>query len=770
MTMKKTIALAVALLMSVPLSEQAEAKSKKNKQDEPTQSQEAEKVEDPAPKSQTPVKVYNISLKQLGQGSSVELRGTEGERSFPFTVRSDEVITSAKIRYGLTYSPALLPDLSHVKVLVNNELVGVVPLPREDATKGIVREDKIDPRFFADFNQLTFKLIGHYTRDCEDPFHSSLWARLSNTTYLELTVAPIELANDLGLLPAPFFDRRDSSRLDLPFVLPPSPSMDLLKNAGAVASWFGHLASYRGARFPVAAQGLPKGNAVVFATGKEAPAGVQLPLISGPTLMVVPNPVSPRHKLLLVMGRDTAELRTATEALTLGQIALSGPSAVIKNLKEPELRKAYDAPKWLPTHRPVKFGELATMDSLQVSGLTPDLIRINMRVAPDLFTWQRDGVPIDLRYRFTPRPTVDKSTLNIGINDGFVRALSLSGADIEKGKIKESVLLFFKEGHRYAQEEVQVPTFRIGAENQLQFHFFYDYPKQGACKDVYLDNVRSAIDPDSTIDFSNIPHYASFPNLAFVANAGFPFTKFADLQDTAIVMPDRAGPQETEVYLNMMGRMGESTGYPVLNSHLIRGSDAEKFADKDFLIIATAGNQPLLKQWAKYMPMSIDETGNRLQLPKGFLRILARWGGKDIDDVERRSGELLAATGNGFGAMMQFESPLSSGRSVVVLTGGDGKGLLNLTDGLNKSDIRSKYQGDLVLVRGENVVSALIGDTYYSGNLPLWTWIKWKLSSQPLTLIIFLMLASMIAATMLFRYLRGKAKSRLTGDGSSDQH
>jgi hypothetical protein len=163
---------------------------------------------------------------------------------------------------------------------------------------------------------------------------------------------------------------------------------------------------------------------------------VQLPLISGPTLMVVPNPVSPRHKLLLVMGRDTAELRTATEALTLGQIALSGPSAVIKNLKEPELRKAYDAPKWLPTHRPVKFGELATMDSLQVSGLTPDLIRINMRVAPDLFTWQRDGVPIDLRYRFTPRPTVDKSTLNIGINDGFVRALSLSGADIEKGKSK----------------------------------------------------------------------------------------------------------------------------------------------------------------------------------------------------------------------------------------------------------------------------------------------------------------------------------------------
>jgi hypothetical protein len=90
--------------------------------------------------------VYTISLKQMGQGSNIELRGVEGERTFPFTVRSDEVITSAKIRYGIAYSPALLPDLSHIKVSVNNELVSVVPLPK-DNPKGIVREDNIDPRF-----------------------------------------------------------------------------------------------------------------------------------------------------------------------------------------------------------------------------------------------------------------------------------------------------------------------------------------------------------------------------------------------------------------------------------------------------------------------------------------------------------------------------------------------------------------------------------------------------------------------------------------------
>ena len=66
-----------------------------------------------------------------------------------------------------------------------------------------------------------------------------------------------------------------------------------------------------------------------------------------------------------------------------------------------------------------------------------------------------------------------------------------------------------------------------------------------------------------------------------------------------------------------------------------------------------------------------------------------------------------------------------------------------------------------MLVKGDKIVDALIGDTYYSGHLPFWTWIKWSLSTRPIVLIIFLMLASLIAATMLFRYLRRKAANRL---------
>lgn len=767
---KATFAITLGLALMAP-ADMPFAKSKKEKiaaalENRDSTASSSEEVARPVV-AQPGQRVYRIALKEMGQGDNIELRGVEGERSFPFNIRSDEVITAARIHYSVAYSPALLPDLSHIKVMVNNELVSVSGLPK-DNPKGIQRDDVIDPRFFADFNRLSFKLIGHYTRDCEDPAHSSLWAKVSNDSYLELTVMPINLANDLALLPSPFFDRRDSKLLELPFVMPQSPSLDVLKNAGVVASWFGRLASYRGARFPVTAEGLPKSNAIVFGTSKELPVGLNLPAISGPTLSIVANPANPASKLLLVLGRDAAELKIAAQSLVLGNQAMAGPTAIITNFKEPQARKAYDAPNWLPTDRPVKFGELATLEDMQVNGLTPGPIRVNMRVAPDLFTWQRDGVPIDLRYRFTPRPSVDKSTLNVSINDGFVRALPLSGGEIEKGKLKESVVLFFKDGHRYAQEEVQLPTFRIGAENQLQFQFFYDYPKQGACKDVFLDNVRSAIDADSTIDFSSIPHYGSFPNLAFMANAGFPFSRYADLSETAVVMPDRSSAAEVQTFLNLMGRMGESTGYPVTNLNVIRGAEAGKFSDHDLLVIATRGNQVLLKDWAKYMPLSMDESGNHLQLPTGFMRLLARWGGKDLDDMQRRSGEMLANTGAGFGYMQQFQSPLSSGRSVVVVGGGDGQDLLAVTEDLLVPDLRSKYQGDLVLVKGKRVESMLLGETYYSGSLPLWTWIKWNLSSQPVVLIIFLMIAAMIVATMLYRFLRRKAARRLAIDQAKE--
>ena len=62
-------------------------------------------------------------------------------------------------------------------------------------------------------------VIGHYADACEDQLHSALWAEVSGTSEIELSLRKIPLANELATLPEPFFDPRDLNRLSLPFLV-----------------------------------------------------------------------------------------------------------------------------------------------------------------------------------------------------------------------------------------------------------------------------------------------------------------------------------------------------------------------------------------------------------------------------------------------------------------------------------------------------------------------------------------------------------------------
>src|SRR5262249_35806838 len=137
------------------------------------------------------------------------------------------------------------------------------------------------------------------------------------------------LANDLSLLPTPFYDPKDMQALSLPFVFASKVSPATLQAAGTVASWFGSLAAYKGASFPTSLDTVPNGNAVVFATNAEKPNGVSLPNISGPTISVITNPNNSEAKLLLVMGRNADELRAAADTLAVGATALTGQTQVV---------------------------------------------------------------------------------------------------------------------------------------------------------------------------------------------------------------------------------------------------------------------------------------------------------------------------------------------------------------------------------------------------------------------------------------------------------
>jgi len=707
---------------------------------------------------------YELSFKQMGALFPLQLRGVQGTSGVPFSVRNDEVVVGARLRLSYSYSPALLANLSHINVMVNEEVAASIPVSREQAGTVLTRDIAIPPRLITEFNRLNLQLIGHYTTECEDPAHSSLWANVSNQSTLELTVAPVALANDLALLPTPLFDRRDIRQLQLPFVFPATPTGRTLESAGIVSSWFGGLASYRGAKFPVTVGGLPqRGAAVVFLLGNDSLDGLSLPPLTGPTLSMVANPSDPNAKLLLVMGRNAEELKTAASVLALGSATLSGSTATISEWKPLEPRRPYDAPNWLRSDRPVKFGELAEQRSLNVAGYSPDLIRINFHMPPDLFAWREKGIPVDLRYRYTPRPNPDKSSLNISANEQFLRAYPLRAAAHGAPGWLDGLWskLPATDGTLPARDSFHIPLFMLPSQTQLQFHYYYDYIKQGACKDVVLDNVRGAIDGDSSIDISGFSHFIAMPDLAAFSNSGFPFTRMADLSETAVILPDAAGPTEWSTYLGLLGMMGASTGYAATGVTVAQAAQADELAGKDLLVLASGSNQPLLQRWSSAIPSSVGGDSKRFVVSDLAYRLLDWWDPQHRQGAVDRRSELQYGSDGVQAVISGFESPLAAGRSVVLVSASQPEGLNAAVDALLDPDRVKQVQGSVAVVGNKQVSSLVAEQSYFVGQLSPVVHVQWFLSRHPLLLVALGVASALLLAVVMYLSLRARARRRL---------
>jgi hypothetical protein len=702
----------------------------------------------------------SFQLQQLGGHAAEEIRGVEGLYTWPLGLRLDQSIVGAKLQLRYTASPALLPELSHLKIRLNGETVSALPLSRDATGTEVIREVTLDPGYFTDYNQLTVQLIGHYTTDCEDPLHSSLWASISGKSQLQLRVRRLPLAPDLALLPVPFFDPRDVRRLSLPFVFADKRSLTALKAGGILASWFGALADYRGAEFPVLIDRLPEAaHAVVLATNADHPAGLSLPAVNQPTLRVLAHPDGSAARLLVIQGRDDAQLLTAAAALASGQSALSGAVATIAHFESPPPRQPGDAPRWARTDVPVKLGSLVDDPlALQATGHAPIPIELDLRLPPDLFFWKLKGVPLKLIYRYTPPTQDDNSMLTVSMNEQLVRSFRLR-------PVSENPLLDLGDGQdAKSQRELLIPPFQLQPINQLQFRFAVDYHRPGPCRDSGMDLVRSAIDPESTLDLSGVPHYVEMPDLERFANAGYPFTRYADLSQTAVVLPRAETPDDIEAALALMGLMGRATGLAATAAAWVREDQLDTVRDRDLLIIGGGLGGSLLHTWNKTLPGVIDGMHHELSALSTLAnRADALWRRRPQRGAGRdASAWRLAAQGEGpLAALVGFESPLRSGRSAVAVLASSREQQSLVWKALGEPGMVSRMHGDVVVLRGDQIESYDSGARYSLGHLPFWSGLWWLFSQHLALLSGAAVLAALLAAFWLRWALRRVAERRL---------
>ncbi|WP_271411166.1 cellulose biosynthesis cyclic di-GMP-binding regulatory protein BcsB [Pseudomonas sp. Q1-7] len=735
----------------------------------PAGAEEAAAVADPAtsaPAEAAPADAglsYRYTLRQLGANYPMNLRGIEGSDSVSFDVRADQVVTGASLNLEYSYSPALLSDLSQINVLVNDQVAASLALPKETAGTPQTQVVDIPAHLITEFNRLSLQLIGHYTMQCEDPLHSSLWAKINNGSQLDLRVTPISLPDDLARLPLPFFDPRDASLLELPFVFAANPDERSLEAAAAVSSWFGALASYRGAKFPVSVGQLPeKGNAIVLLGGDAGIAGIEAPRGDAPSLTLMANPSDPYGKLLVIAGRDGEQLKQAARALVSGNRALSGASVTIERIDSLAPRKPYDAPNWLPSDRPVRIGELIDAKRLSVSGYDPGTISVDLRLPPDLFNWRQPGVPLHLKYRYTPQPVSTNSSLLVSVSGKFVKSLPLPS--LERLKDDEPLLARLQSDDSLIREtDLLLPLDSLPLQSALQLRFMYDYIKQGECRDIIIDNMRGVIEPDSTLDLSGYDHFIAMPNLGVFQSTGFPFTRMADLSESAVVLPEGAGVEELSAFLTVLGRFGESTGLPATALTVARAEDEAALKGKDLLVFASGSNQPLLERWAAHLPASLDGDQQHFELSDLVYRMRNWFSSDERANLRQAHASLTTRGGTASAYLSGFESPLDSGRSVVVIASGSPDRLSDVTAALiGGEDYKESIQGSLAVINGKQVSSLVADEQYFVGHLGWFKYLQWLMSRHLGLLLLVTALGVGLISLLLFVSLRARARARLS--------
>lgn len=716
-------------------------------------------------------KLQRNTLRELGANGTIELRGLEDNLQFPLSVRLDESVISARLNLIYTLSPGLIPELSHLKVLVNDEVLATLALPRDKLGQPQQAHIDLDPRVFTEYAKLRIQFIGHYSPDCEFPQHSTLWANLSPDSALELRTRLLPLRNDLSLLPAPWLDPRDSRPIEVPFVLGALNRPELWRDAAVLASWFGARADYRSARFPVSVARLPDRHGVVLALNGDRFEGLTLPEVQRPTLAVMAHPKDERIKLLLIQGRDADQLRTAVQALVLDQVVLTGERLEVGGVKLPQPRQPHDSPRLTPTGRLVRVGELMRPgQSLQVGGLMREPIRVPLNLPGDLFIWEHQGLPLDLRFRYTPAREPGEAQLRVQVDDKLVQSfgLQIAAHDTESHSLNASTQAGSLLGRATVMDQRNsvIPPYLMPSSQELRVHFDMPPRDEGKCRSNGLVGGVGSLDPDSTLDLSRVAHFATLPDLQRFARRGFPFTRLGDLGETALVLPDVPDAPVLTAALALAGRLGTLTGLPAIRLRTLPASQVAEAGDADLLILTTGSSPALPQGWLTHLPVQLDgqrrnSLGLDFDLPPNRQSL---FGQAQAAIAQGASTE--TRTDGALAVWMGFESPLHAERSAVLLHATTPSILLAAAERWLDPAVRDQMQGDVVVLRDATAQDGAIesfrtGSVYTVGSLPLWQRIWFELHSRPWLLIVLGVLLSGLAALALFGRLRRQARQRL---------
>ena len=511
-----------------------------------------------------------LPLEQIAnRGRVMRLLTAAASEQISFNVSPSVLLEEVSLRVRINNSNALI-DNSQVRVLLNGLTVAQLPLAKEEAFVDAVIA--LDPNDFRPgFNTLTFAAAQHYTLECEDPEAPELWSEVDLTeSTLDFSWRRTPMTTTLADLDD-LFDRSIGGLNTLRVLLPPGTGQQAvdLTDAKAASMIVQRVAQQQGFAQPdiqavnlgdfSRPDGLVTGlspwlfrnaavgehDAVIIGTVDQLRGYVDGRLLDGIAdgfVGLYPSPSDPSRFILLISGRDAAEVERAATAVSV----INFPFADTQTMQVTQLdmadgfRPFAKAP--VRPGRVYSFADLGFSDRL-FRGWRAQSATVQIPVPGDFYVPEGTQMRVGLDFGYSNGLRVD-SAMNVFLNEQLVETIPL---DEDEGI-----------GFRDFGIFIDFRNFKPGM-NELRFDTIMIPRVQEPCRKREEDALLLSLEASSTIETPPGVSFSVQPDLLSWSETGYPLVDSNGHADFHIVLADQNLATIEAAWL-MLGRLSQITG------------------------------------------------------------------------------------------------------------------------------------------------------------------------------------------------------------------
>jgi hypothetical protein len=705
------------------------------------------------------VEITEFSLERLmSRSETVMLQSSADRYAFYIPVSPRADLRQATLKLVYTNSISLLQSRSQIRVRLNGKVLAQAPLSPTHP-EGLLRVNLPAELLQPGYNELEFSVAQHYVEQCEDPTAAELWTQIdtaeSRLRFVHDRHAVVESLSALDQMVEPLgWDPYGVS------ILTTGPLQERDMAAGAMISQaFATLLRYRPLqvahaaarpavpdddREPVGRVALlgnpPDTDVVLMGTASDLEPYLTPAIageIDGPYLGIARHHADSSRLVLVVSGRDSAEIETAATAIALSGSALpEAASMTVRDLAPPELPRYAHVNAIAPSQRYTfsAFGQ----PSITMGAGGPDRVEFDVWVPPDLFMPADSMLElhVHMAYGAGADPT---SVVNVELNDRFASAIRL--VSTEGGVFRDYV--------------INIPAgWMQPGRNTLRFRTYMSPVSEGdVCFTPSDSALLVSLFDDSWLMLTDARHHVELPDLRLFALTGFPHSTPVDGSESHLRLASMDGDTAAAAW-TIAGKLSQLSGLP---SWLISVGSGPAARGRHEIVVGAVSALPQERRDAA--PVAFGPDGlirpEILRMPEGqpdaatvrsFLPV-----GRGLAEQETPVRALASvgyrAETDGRSYLLQYESPSAPGKLVTVLTSATPQTLLSGVHRLVQHDLWGSLAGDLAGWRptSESAATSRVGDRFHIGQPDLRSRASFYFSGRP-----WLWTAMLGAAALLF--------------------